>query len=93
MVKLDDYVLFGTLEKFSSELFKGITDRPAYCVEIMKRAFGEDYQISPILSHSLADMFEKAITDLLTSKKIEKVSEIPGYRGETSVLTTSYKRA
>lgn len=93
MVNLDDYVFYEGLEKFSTELLKGITERPAYCVEIMEKAFGKDNHISPILSHKLADVYEKSILSLLKQNKIVESNKFRDNLGQYTVFTTSYKRA
>lgn len=85
MVNLDDYVLSGKGEEFKNELFKGIDHHPAYCVEIMRRAFGKNYHISMLLSQSLNEMFKNAIGELLEEHKITEVAK------GLSVFTTSYK--
>jgi hypothetical protein len=92
-VNLDNYIIWGDYEKFKSELLGGFIERSSYCVEIMKRAFGDDYNISPILSHTLSDWYERAVEDFLKSNKIVKVREHPNNSGEVSVFTTSYKLA
>lgn len=92
MVNLDDYVMTGNIERFKSELSKGITERPAYCVEIMERAFGKDYSISPVLSHALSDMYETAINKLLDEGKINESNKFTNNERNYSVFTTSYVR-
>lgn len=90
MVNLDDYIMMGNIEKFKSELLKGVTERPAYCVEIMERAFGKDYHISPILSHALSDMYKTAISKLLEEGKINESNNFKNNEDKYSVFTASY---
>lgn len=92
-VDLDKYVLYGQYDKFKSELLNGITDRPAYFVEIFKRAFGELYHISPILYNQLTDMFEQAIGELTADGEIAKGKHFKNSHGQVTIYTTSYKRA
>ena len=93
MVNLDDYVMTGNIEKFKTELLKGITERPAYCVEIMERAFGKDYSISKVLSRALSDMYETAISKLLEEGEINEFDKFKNNEGKYSVFTTRYVRA
>lgn len=93
MTKLEDYVLEGNLDDFKAQLLEGITEIPAYCVEIMKRAFGKDYSISPVLSCALSDMYEKAINDLLKEGKIIASYNFKDNEMKITVFSTSYARA
>ena len=92
MANLDDYVLMGNVGKFQSELLKGITERPAYCVEIMERAFGKDYPISPILSHKFSGMYKTAINRLPEVGEIIESNKFKDNEGKFTVFTTSYVR-
>lgn len=92
MVNMDNYIMEWSFEDFKNKILTGITDRPAYCVEIMQRAFGRDYSISPILSNQLANTYERAIKELLASKRITEVSAgFKNTQGQITVFTTSYK--
>jgi hypothetical protein len=93
MVDLDNYVMIGNYEKFKKELLKGITERPAYCVEIFERAFGKDYHISPILSNQLSKMYEAAINELVKEGKIKESIKFKDIDGKDSIFSTSYVRA
>ena len=79
-------------EDFKTKILSGITDRPAYCLEIVQRAFGKDYSISPILGHQLSDAYERAIKELLASNRIVAASlGSKNTQGQITVFTTSYK--
>ncbi len=85
MVNLDNYVLLKRNEEFKNQLLKGIDRKPTYCVVIMRRAFGKNYHVSILLSQSLNEMYEKAISELLEEHKIEEATK------GLSAFTTSYK--
>ena len=93
MNKLENYVIQGDIEGFKLELLQAITKTPSYCTEIMKNAFGEDYQVSQVLSCILADMYKVAIKKLLDEKAIKEYDKFKNSNGEYSVFTTSYGRA
>ena len=93
MNKLENYVIQGDIEGFKLELLKAITKTPSYCTEIMKNAFGGDYQISPVLSCSLADMYETAINELLNEGAITEYDKFKNNNNGYSVFTTMYVRA
>lgn len=92
MGKLDDYVMLGSYDKFKEELLGGILGRAAYCDEIMRNAFDKGNHTIPILSPMLADMYEKAINELLAENKIVASTSFKGINGKATVFTTSYKK-
>lgn len=88
MASLNWLIFSNKPEEFSQELLKGISDRPEYCDEIMKKAFGKDYDHTSIMAIKfLPDLYEMAINNLLKKKLI-----IPVTKGQ-NVFLTSYKRA
>ena len=87
------HIIQGDIEGFKLEFLKAITKTPSYCTEIMKNAFGEDYQVSQVLSCILADMYKVAIKKLLDEKAIKEYDKFKNSNGEYSVFTTSYGRA
>jgi hypothetical protein len=58
----------------------------------MKRAFGKDYNIPPILSHVLSNMYEVAINNLVKEGKIKVSNKFGENQNLSSVFTTSYVR-